>query len=251
MATVYKLITGNATGNQVLVLDPRERLVYPFNIPSYQEIRVGMFFSFTSITGGNNSVISDDAISTYNPTTRMVWGVSDASTGSQSLPGQTGSFDFWGMASSTYAGLTNNNGSFSNLNNDGGNYRSFMSMYDGTGALFIDQSVGNLQLSTPNSLSGYAGYFGLRFILGANSTYQGSMSYSTPSVGGLYVDTSTSNLRNILLSPPNASSSVNGYWTSGRALGAPPMGAPNGLFIYNPMINSKMRIHNLLVEKYA
>lgn len=252
------IITGYFKTGGMLILDPREKLVYPFNIGDYSEVRFGMYYSFTSGAefGDNTSVFSDNQAPSPSPLSKIYLGFCNFYTGNL-FPGQSGAYDYIGAISDAAGGSVgyadNGDNTYTILRpcGAGGNNNWAIHTTDLTGTL-SNKGEGALQTFFAKHGSGITNYASL---LGAQFYYSGNNAFGYRVFNNgvtLTTDTRLSVLRNDVSSLGTARSPyVTGFLTTGGTNNSNVLMKPNSLFIYMPMINSRLRIHALLVERYA
>lgn len=252
------IVSGYQKTGQMLILDPRERFIYPFNLGDYSEIRFGMYFSATAATGDNATVSANDWSTKRSARDSVYIGFCNFNTGLL-LPLQTG-FDFIGCAAlgDQTCGIT--------VQSVSDSYIRLGAVGNGNGQVFLADTTG--AVTTPGILTvsdaiarfptnsvgfaNYAGMFGLQLgISGANlcsmRAFGNNVTYTTnPSLTNLRTDVST-----LGQGTSSLSSVVTGYYTSGGTNNNNVMMKPNAIFIYTPQFNSRLRIHALVVERYA
>lgn len=263
MATIYLHPTGGGTGDNCLILDSRERLIYPFNIGNYSEIRFGIIFSYAPVSGSNGEV-TQETFTVKSPTQAMYIGYCNYNTGTLSFPGQSNGYDFIGMSSmntfdKSMQFMVNEGGKINYYGGGEGpppfyrNYTPFLKTCQ-TGYVNLSpyttfSSSENLGINPYSGVYGetkFSSYFGMRLVLNSN-TY----SIQTFSDNSSSNDTSNLYLRTGVNVMPNISSAITGFFTSGDANSSDIMFKPNSIYIYNPLLQNRMRIHNILVERYA
>lgn len=261
MALIVEKFPFVGTTGQCLILNQREKLVYPFNLGNYSEIRFGMFFSFTSGAPNNNvPILTNDTNSQSTAITQGFFGFSTLNTGAY-LPGQSGGYDYiglYGYEGSASIGLSVGSPtiSFAGGATPGASENWKAGITDTTGGYFSlsGYSANGLTCSIkcPNVATGatsFAGMFGMQLVMsGTNGvafrTFSNDTTYAS--------DVSTTALRNAMTSLGSTRSVwATGYYTTGQIPGGNRMSTPNSLLIYTPMLNSRLRIHNLVVERYA
>lgn len=248
---------------QCLILGPRERLIYPFDFGDYSEIRVGVFMSMTS-GSENNSVIGKDLYLPGTLSNLIYFGFSSYNTGVV-FPGSTGGYDYVGVAgfnaASTFpsVGVETVNSTTCAIqggqsNGSPGTFRfgttdmtGAQRMLSGTSAVGI-----NLSWNIPTAATGatnFAALFGAQLqYVGGNAIGFKTFSSSTT----YYSDVSTAALRTQIANMGTTQSlQLTGFYTSGVVEGAPPMSKPNCFYFYFPTLNQRVRIHNLVIERYA
>lgn len=247
MATIFQKISGD----NCVILGPKEALVYPFSMGSWTEIRVGGYFSYTNINDNNLTGIKE-SFSSSGPPTAFFWGIKDTGT---NLPYSSGSV-FFGITNDsvgspksvlnnyTLAGQSPYAGTSDNSNNSvayftflsGNSLFRTSSQLNGGGFYALRMTEGTFVTGT----TGYAWFNGLRYLYDRNRSIitGAAMQSSSPST-----DISITGLRTLLSQLPNQStlpaSNISGCGIQ-----------PDALFLYNPLINNQIRIHGLAVEKY-
>lgn len=257
MATI---VTGYNKTGAMLILDPRERLIYPFNFGSYSEIRMGMFWSLTPVVSGDNGnmAASDLTTSPSAVLQKQFIGFCNYDTG-RNMPLQGTGYDFIGIV----GGLSGDNNCGYDAattilkGGDVGNAIYFsVTMIDGSGN---NARIGTLQTSpaivlyattTPTGGDlGYASFFGLKLLNSGNNKAIKAFSDSN-----IYIDNASASISSLRTKISNEGTTpglqFNGLFVSGFA-GSNTCLTPNAFFINNHMLNTRFRIHALAVEKYA
>jgi len=262
MATVIQKTPFVGVTGQCLVLGTRERLIYPFNLGDYSEIRMGMFWSTTSGSADNTIVVNNDTVaqnSTYN---QIYFGFSNFNTGAY-VPGEVNGYDYIGTVGRYNTQPCGIYGDSSNVQfvggaNGGGGLTLFkMGITDLTGACSIASGFDNngldFDMKCPSvdqtGATQFAGFFGLRLFTSGSKAY-GIQRFTN---GGTYSsNVTTAALRtNVANLGTSRGTICTGFMTSGGVEAANRMMLPNAIYIYTPMMNTRLRIHNLVVERYA
>lgn len=255
MATI---VTGfNRTG-AMIILDPRERLLYPFNLGEYSEVRFGMLYSWTAATGDNITPQSDRAYAT-TPIGYSYMGFSNFNSGTVQFPIQTSGFDFIGIVGSSQdvnnsPGVTNNSTTLTYPGGQGsaGNfclgYRTDQGGSSSSSAANVFNTNTIFNVTVAGSTGTLAGSMGMRLSFPTSTGYSFNMFYNNGSTAEVLL----ANLRTgVAAQMETQTSNYVGYFTTGGAATGYGMSKPNSIYIYNPMLNTRMRIHALLVERYA
>jgi len=257
MATIVEKFPFVGVTGQCLVLEPREKLVYPFNFGDYQDVRWAIAISYTTATGFNTPVTTD----TYTPSANSAiqypyYGFSNFNTGAF-IPTQSGGYDFYGV--STNFNSPNPVGLTSATEYRWGNP-------GGDGSLIVANLTGGKRIVSNLMASSFENYFtvsatgitgagafarivGQRFIVSGNNAF-GLQAFSSSAAVS---DISVTNLRDNLNTLGGVRTSLyTGYMTTGgQNTTNDIMMKPNSIFIYNPMLNTRVRLHNIVVERYA
>lgn len=255
------IITGYFKTGGMLILDPREKLVYPFNIGDYSEVRFGMYISFTSGAefGDNTNIFTDRGTASSSALSKVYIGFCNFNTGTL-FPGQSGGYDFVGTISDVGAsdvGLTDNNDNNyvvfrpSALNGTN-NWSTYTTDLTGNLSYKSDFNIGGGPLYIAKHATGASNYASL---VGAQFYYSGSNAFVYRVFGNsttMTTDTRLSVLRTDISNLGTVRTNfMTGFFTSGGINSSNLLMKPNSLFIYTPMLNSRLRIHALLVERYA
>lgn len=258
MATIYLHPTGGGTGDNCLILDPKERLIYPFNIGNYSEARFGMIYSFAPVTGSNGEV-SAESFPTVSASQAVYIGLCNYNTGTSNFPGQSNGYDFLGISTrnpATNAVLFQVSSNIQYYGGGDSNYWMFLPTCQ-TGFLdyrnqqtFDNQSYQYLQITPTSGVYGqtkFSSAFGIQLVLNSN-TFAFRAFFNNSSSN----DTSNNYLRtgvNSMWTLGNVTKT--GFFTSGYNNTSDIMMKPNAIYIYNPLLQNRLRIHNILVERYA
>lgn len=228
-----------ASGQNSLILEPGEALVYPFEFDNWQELRLSAFISVTTIDSDNKRGISESIDSQFIPKLIFWFGAKD---NSEILPYSSGSL-FAGFSSAVLDGGTEKITQIAdNASIIQGNFNSCVSL-DGTRVVHYALAGSRFYLytDTANLSTGFAGYNSVS--LKRTNIYSGVMTFR--GIGGAYTDVSLDNLRKVNRSftetytiPGN---SCTGYF--------PP--SLNSFFIWSPFTLNRIRIHSLLIEQLA
>ena len=256
MSTIFYKTGVNLPNSGCLILDPRERFLYPFDVGQWSEIRVGAYYSFVPATGNDITIWNDQYTGPYYGISKMFYGFCNYNTGTLSLPGMSGGYDFVGNA---YGINQNNLGvSVSDTTNsriNGGNSNNDMDVwvYDTTGYKSgVNNSNNSVTLNMPTAagtnpnFAAFCGWqLGLSGVAFSLKPFTNSTTYTS--------DTSYQALRRDIASmgTTKAENLTTGFFTSGQNPNLPNLMVPNAFMFFNPMLNSRMRIHSILVEKYA
>lgn len=233
MATIFEKVA--ASGERCIILDPREGVLYTFNFGDWRQIRMAAFVSLTNIND-NNGAISDETI-TPNGLGRnqFYFGFKDSGL---LVPVSTGSL-FAGFVGSD--SLTNNISITTSSNVLGGsNMISTLS-----GSLITSKTTFSniFRVGTSGTNFANTGYGQFNCVtLNRNASYTGIAQFNSPSVD--FTDVSLRNLRALLDS--SVTLNANGLCCSGYF-----SNDLNSAFIYSPFNNNRIRVHALVVEKYA
>jgi hypothetical protein len=242
MAKIYQKTIASGT-DKCLILDPREALLYPFNIGTWTEARLGFLISVTSAASDNSadaqsisSVIMDSAANHF------AFGIKDSS---ETLPRLAGS-QFWG-ASSIINGTT--------LSTSGNPY---------TGANLGVIATNGASVSVPSATMGASNYllaqgggttlFCQLLALKMQITDLGGATQSV-SISGANPSTAQSvpsivNMR-ALLAGTSFSSGTSAITNLAWHDNGVPRPIPNTIFARMPFGNGRLRIHAIVIEKYA
>lgn len=276
-------MSGVSLLDRCVVLDPREALIYPFNLGSdWTEIRLGFTISATRSSGPNvvptNETLAADAAKNAFYVGLVGW------TGDLNvlydLPRLTGStlnnVNFLGVSS-----INRQDGSrlITNTSNSVG-YIGGVATLGGNGGtpMFISDSgnthyVINPSTSTPNTNSyiitlpqnvGSTGFTGfacqnaLKIVINnSNNQYQIYCNVGT-TVPNIPFYTSAPTVESLrarmaafdsTLDTRNAVAS--GYFTHNNLAAGVPQVKPSGVLFYFPFFNNQIRLHAIAVERYA
>lgn len=256
MATIFQ----KTSSDNCIILAPRESLVYPFNLGNWSEIRLGGFFSYTSASGDNGTGISE-SFSSNGGLTNLFFGIKDSGA---SVPFSSGT---------TFIGMTNNPSttnktSLSNLYNppfgsvayitsaqsSDGNPIPTVSIVSGSNIVgSANGSAGSPSIAVMHSSgvggvtgsSSYAMFNGLQIFYDRTRNAVSGRLFQDNSYANGTSDVSITNLQSKLLSMPNVGNFVaTGVWDFNTPI-------PNALYLYNPFLSNRIRLHSLLVDRYA
>jgi hypothetical protein len=249
MALIYSKVTTN-TPDQSLILNSREALTYPFDVGNYQEIRMGMFFSFVS-TGGPNTPYTYETIAPTSVKNRIYIGFKDSSSNFPTTSGSSfigfsnilapQSLGIWStvldpddlsirtVTSGAY--ITAGMYSFSGFN---GNQVS-----SGNSPLYISQPMRMPTSSEVSETTNFAGFFATKLII-SGDTFRYNQIYNSSLTR--YSNTDIGNLRILMSGFMGESINFTGAFTGAK---------PNSAFIYTPFNSNVIRIHNLCVDRYS
>lgn len=237
MAKIYAKPIATGT-DKCLILDPREAIIYPFNIGDWTEARLGFFVSMCHTIGDNTNAVNE-SVNADNPSNAWAIGLKNNDT---NLPISSGA-KFWGICPSTVTSInvsaTNASGAHRTIVADG-------STIIGTSASFH----GNMYLNPGATLtSGFAYFLGLKFNITNKGLATQTVGMQYDSKATTYSDTSISALRARLVgfAPDSASGSSGLAWNTGTEAKA----IPDTIFMRFPFANNRIRIHSLLIERFA
>lgn len=254
MSIIYQKISG-ANQEQCLILGPREALVYPFNLGEYQEIRFGIFFSMTA-ANDSNTAYTNETVGTGNPKNKLYIGFKDHSVNFPFTPNS--SFIGNGSLPSTNNGAGVANVALSNqaivtVSSGGSTMANIYSISGENGTqVFSGYNLRSIALGSPlripttaqvTSTTNYMSFFGGKLLqTGSQFSY-----FSTYDNLNTYGTGTQLALRTLISRFPNQDgiNGINGI--SGIFSGA----QLNSLFIYMPFSGNQVRIHGLVVDKYA
>lgn len=242
MATIFDK---GVSGDKCLILNPREALFYNFDFGTgWREVRMGMSYSLTNSTGDNgqygNETISNTSL---NPTNLIFFGLTKAET--DQLPFYNTGI-FIGALSNTGNNISLSNGSITNNSRYGlisGNQITG-SVNDWFASYFSPSSTVNA-----SGTGGYASIYGVKVEINREAKTFSVRSANMSQNNG---DTSTVFLRQQINSFQGTipGSDSTGYYTETFTSVGNFLPYPNKMLIYFPFFNNRLRIHNLVIEKY-
>jgi hypothetical protein len=243
MASIYFKESGNGLGHNLLVLEPREALVYPFDFGTgWNRLQAGAFISFAGITGDLNDdynhIPSQEILSTVSiKSNNFYFGFT---TKNAAFP-QTVNNTYLGFGASSFFKTTQILSS---------KIESFSAMAS-ISTLYTNLPGGITQNFLVTNFSGFTGLKPLSFFL---SFQIGKSSDSQIISGAQGSNISTAQTldfsEKILRKNMNSESYLGGHHVVATLTGVGYTGSlPDSLIIYNPFYLNKLRIHNIGVVK--
>ena len=231
-----------ASGQNCLILEPGEALIYPFDFGDWQELRLSVFTSMTTIDDDNKKGISESIDSQFIPRLIFWFGAKD---NSEILPYTSGSI-FAGFSSAVLDGAFDR---YTQINTDNniieGNFNGYVSLSGKS--IYGAKSGGTRFYSFTHAGHLPTGFAGFNSIgLKRTGNYLGYMGYRSQDGALGYTDVSIDNLRKL-----NKSFSITyntGSSTIALAYLPPEL---NCLFLWSPFTFNRIRVHSLLVEQLA
>lgn len=252
MATIFEKLP--ASGERCLVLESKEALFYPFNFGTgWKDIRLGMLFSFTS-QSDLNGLYTTQSIMAASPSNNIYVGFIKSPDDELPL-----------TPNAIYAGMAGFTGETATVTLTATNSISVSSSASvnsliSSGLLrrpTVSSSVNLLHSSTAAIATGSGNFVGaFQVALQINhilKTYRVLQSYSGPLDGFPSSNTSTTALRAGMAGYSFAGEiqTITGYWTTDFTSATDMLPLPDKALVYSPFLQARMRIHNLVVEKYG
>jgi hypothetical protein len=244
MATIYE--TGD---NRLLVIGPRESLIYPFNIGGWNRIRLGVGMSI-SLGDTMTGVPVYENYFVNMPRSAFYLGLK---SDGPSLPFTSGCY---------YIGVGNPSGDrvrfFSQLpnsvlrygNNYGGNecVASFGSITTSARPIQEIRLPTNVNMATGINYGAILGFEFKKYISGSNEGV--SLAVGDPSIVIQTNDFSVSNLRSQIANFSQQTPNVSGLLKTHLATTGNALPSPDNFFIYNGSTTNGLKIHAILIDKY-
>lgn len=232
------------------VLDSREGLTYPFDLGNWSEIRVGVELSYIAITGaGYNTVPGfDEAQGGTSLTNSFLMGFRNTNT---TFPDTTNGF---------HIGFIGNNLSVSALISEGRIRRTPAAhlpigiiLGPTTVAVDLDSSSRTVYTAgtSASAATVYAAQHGFRVRLTGQGTTGQFLTLDTFNNTTAYVTPSVTGLRAFMGVAANSVSGAYYPLTSGFVSNGGPLTFPNAFFLYSPFLSGSLRVHTLIVDRYA
>lgn len=268
MATIFQksALTGV---DQCIVLNSQEGYTMSITgVGNWNELRISALLSYCGISGFNSNIYTE-SLGNTTPKAGWYWGLGTFT--SSNLP-LTSGCNFVGV--STYPNTSNSTQIFFYSNASSVTYHfDGVDLYylasnntNSTNSVNINQ-IGNSNASFPcfppygnTGNSNYCAPNSLIFkMTGQNQTGQSIFCYSNfDEVGGVPTLNSYGDLFSLRLSSINlnhtgtaGSNLANFYWTTGFVATGGPLPIPNTMFIYSPFFYNLLRVHNVIIEKFA
>lgn len=240
------------SGDETVILDTRQMVVYPFTSPNWTDLRLGVYASVTAL-GNNNQVtgLAETITTTGTPIQDNYF--IGLKTNNSNLPGTAGdAFVGWSSWYNLTGGGNIPLSSISPVQSPGNSYWSVI--YNNNFVTWIGSgtsqsgSAQNNGLWLPQNIGGVT-----------NGTFSGGMVFRFHRATGssLALDTVTSANCNFINSQTPTVAEVRGWLRNPPTLqaiyGTPPtfVAVPNAFCAYWPFFNSKLRIHCVVIEKFA
>jgi hypothetical protein len=264
MATIFERVS--VSGHKCLILDPKESLIYPFDFGEWEEIRVGVALSVTNISGFNQPLQDESILNIYQEdyTNNFYLGIK---SNNESYP-NINSCSYIGIGPRvTYSGevtdLYARNLGFGCLlgyySSDLPSVYSWIMPSGATGYNYLNNiNGGNLYLPPVFNQTGtdtyFCNLFGMNIKIKDKGTSNQSFSFSiyqTYALEDFFPFPSLANMRSTLTTATMGNNIVTGYFTSTYNNTGVPAPIPDAFYISNPFNLNRLRIHNILIEKYA
>jgi hypothetical protein len=238
--------------DKVLILDQRWALIYPFVAPSWLDLRLGVFISLTSLADNNTQSGLAETLTTVDPNTdRVFMGFMRTS------PQAPRSTAFFGLHNGDAAGTLTS--SIVEVGDAASRWRykgtagdalfrsdGAFNYLDNTGTIFGPEMPADPSGAGTN---GHASLFMLRMVrTSAGGTVSNFYFAQTNRGGVLYADANVfTNTPTLGLIRKNLKDAT---WTGVLASTTFAV-VPDAVYFYWPFNNSRLRIHSLVVEKFA
>jgi hypothetical protein len=256
MAYIYQKVVGNET-EQCLILGMREALVYPLNLGTWKDIRVGYFYSFTS--SGNaydfpNDLATDETIvgGTSNYKLGGYWGFKDSGTG---FPGQTGVFIGIGQPpgdGNNESYFTPSSNGWALAHNGGVTNLTYYSINTSKAPFLTTRN--SLALPSSAAMVGtgtYCGFYAQKLVNTVNSAGKTGL-FLYDSTQNNIAQPSITGLRAMVLAATYPTLLASGYCTSNfNGVTGNNVDLPQNLFFYMPQLKNRIRFHTIFVEKVS
>lgn len=240
MAKIYTKTITTGT-DKTLILDPREGLIYPFDIGSdWTEARLGMFISMTPYDNDNATPLAETLTDSI-PLNSFHIGLKNNDT---TLPETDGAL-FWGATSVNPISIPATASEYINA--------AMWNMVSNGTTVFspVSSTTSNIYISKTTSASAdsYCAYIGQKFTITnrGGATQAVSVSFISPTTPK-YSNSSLSVLRALLTSVAYGTNPI--IATPWHDDGIP-RAIPNAIFIRMPTSLNRLRIHSLMIERFA
>lgn len=276
MATIFQKIP--SSGENCLILENGEALIYPFNIGDWTEMRMSIGFSFTSPSNDNAAITAQSISSSTSPKNSMFIGLFSGNNNSLPFSNNTSFIGFGNRTGHSvsltttstpggfqcYAGLITNStqapgsstpvGSmhgFSSLNSLF-NINNYSSLRDSATYFAVTNGVQNTFLNTTGSTN-FAVIESMQFNINNKGQVGQNIDLRWNNNGATSPKTNMS-IEQLSLYNQNTSSqsALTGlYYSSALSSTGTPLDIPNKLLVHFPFSQNRVRIHSILIEKYA
>ena len=228
MATIYQKISGV---DQCLILDSREALLYPFDVGEWNEIKIAAMISLVGNSGDNTPAVGEYIAPTSNSKDKIFFGIKD---GSNFMPYSSGS-TFFGLATPNFLAVHNAT-----------QLSAIYNVYTSGSSQIAVQTAINANrtpLLITNNVTGdtnYLSFLSYRVVKNGN-IFSGSASAEDPNNFLPDMTYLRQKIRNASYHPFATWFITGGIYNVNM----------DNVFIYLPLFESRLRIHNILVEKIS
>lgn len=239
MATIYQ----HNASDKTLILEPREAFQRKLDLGSWNEIRIGMFYSSIGLASPSASY-ADESLTQNTREDIIAFGLKDSAT--SILPGFSGSY-YIGLALTGSHNINVNNTRYADSTNDNFNGVGFY----GTSSYWGAQVFNTIAFPTNgggNNPSDYCYYYVLKMVL--NNSGSASQTIS------MYVSNNSFASSATYYGIPQLNQAMNNAtfgtvstvtWNDGAAS----LPIPDSLWIRSPFYFNRFRISSLSVIKYS
>jgi hypothetical protein len=233
------------SGDKMLILGPQESLFFPFDFgDDWTQIRAGIYYSAVGLTGSNSARTSESVQETKDRS--FLWGFTYSPD--NSLP--------FSNTNNIYIGRQGEDVSISVatsvmtvpprrsvLITGGITGQRSPSVMGGTAIYFSPSSD-----ATGSGAGGYANINFIRLdINNQNKVFSSSYALSTSTQPNV----SSPSLRSQIVSASWTTTLTGYYTTTSGDPNASMLTKPNKVLLHNPMLQNRLRIHNIVIEKYG
>lgn len=240
MANIYQQVSSDKT----LILAPREAFQRKFDVGSWNEIRLGIFFNSAGSSTPTSSYV-DEILNQNTRSDIIAFGLKDSAT--SILPGFSGSYFLGASITGSESMAANNtqyyNNSITNLYGTG---------FYGTSASFGSSNLSQLRYPNgggANSSTDYCGFYVLKMVLNNSGSSTQTVTMTTSATQQVSSGTSFYSIPQLNQLMNNATFGSNSTVTWNDGVNAYPI--PDSIWIRTPYYFNTIRISSLSLIKYS
>jgi len=224
---------------KVVILSSREAIQRPLDFSTWSEIRLGMFFSMTTV-GSDNTAVAAETLAIVSPNDYITYGLKNSNN--TNVPGVSGS---------RFIGIGTTSGNSLLALGDIGGFNTFHAQgFEGTTLIENASTMhpGIMFFPSPTPSTAYSGVFILKLVLAnrglSSQTVTATAAQQSGVAGGTYsTDELLIEMNNFIV--PGATRTFN--WNDGVSA----YDIPDAFYIRLPFYTARMRISAMYAKRYA
>ncbi len=256
------LINKNTSGN-ALVLNTKEGLLYPVNLGSWTEVRIGLFIGLTN-SSSTNAQYTAETLSANAPSNGFYCGMVTNLNPDNLLP-YGNNQQFIGIGTPTgVGGVTWNTQVATNrISNSAGTSLLNVFMTTSGNAQYAQDAVqpgtnaSAYRIFLPDLVeasgdANFACFYGIKFNLVNAGTTSQCFTVSTSNASeAKYTNVSIDNLRSLMANFDSPATVTGLRWNNqGNFPTGVPSALPSGILIFSPLFQNRLKIYAIDIEKY-